>query len=446
MPARRPLPGRIQHERPRAIERRRRAPAPGTRTRSRLRDWKRWGPYLSERQWGTVREDYSRRRRLLGLLPARPRAQPRLPLGRGRPARASPTASAGCASRSRCGTAATRSSRSGCSASPAPRAITARTCKECYFYLDATPTHSYLKALYKYPQAEFPYDQLRRGEPPPRPDASRSSSCSTPASSTRTATSTSFVEYAKAAPDDILIRITVANRGPEAATLHLLPTLWFRNTWSWGCTHEGCWPKPRHRRGGDGRRLRPSTRRWARSASSPSRSPTARARVPVHRERDQRRAALRRAERDALRQGRLSRVRRPRRDATRSIRKQRGTKAAAHYRARRSGRRTQVASGCGCLPTEQAPRQPFGADVRSTSSRDRIARGRRVLRGAHRRRRCTTTSAASRGRPTRAALDQAVLPLRRRGLARGRSGAAAAARSARKRAATTTGRTSSTAT
>ena len=61
-----------------------------------------------------------------------------------------------------------------------------------------------------------------------------------------------LVEYAKQSTDDIFIRITVANRGPEAATLHLLPTLWFRNTWSWGCKHEGCWPKPRLRQSGDG--------------------------------------------------------------------------------------------------------------------------------------------------------------------------------------------------
>ncbi len=60
-----------------------------------------------------------------------------------------------------------------------------------------------------------------------------------------------FVEYAKAAPDDLLIRITVHNRGPETATLHLLPTLWFRNTWSWGCKYDGCWPKPGLIRAGD---------------------------------------------------------------------------------------------------------------------------------------------------------------------------------------------------
>lgn len=105
--------------------------------------------------------------------------------------------------------------------------------KEAYFFLDGTPTASYLKALYKYPQAEFPYERLRLEN------------------RARTRRDPEFeladtgifdggrlfdvqVEYAKAAPDDILVRISVGNRGPEAATLHLLPTLWFRNSWSWG--------------------------------------------------------------------------------------------------------------------------------------------------------------------------------------------------------------------
>ena len=105
--------------------------------------------------------------------------------------------------------------------------------KEYYFYLDSTPTHSYMKYLYKYPQAEFPYADwwtrtARRGKDQPEYelmdtgvfDDNRYFDV--------------FVEYAKADVEDILIRITVANRGPEAANLHLLPTVWFRNTWSWG--------------------------------------------------------------------------------------------------------------------------------------------------------------------------------------------------------------------
>ena len=81
--------------------------------------------------------------------------------------------------------------------------------KEYYFYLDSTPTHSYMKYLYKYPQAAFPYARLVEDEPAARPQASPSTSCSTPASSTKTATSTSFVEYAKAGAEDILIKISV---------------------------------------------------------------------------------------------------------------------------------------------------------------------------------------------------------------------------------------------
>ncbi|HEX2914679.1 MAG TPA: glucosidase [Chloroflexia bacterium] len=105
--------------------------------------------------------------------------------------------------------------------------------KEYYYYLDSTPTHSYMKMLYKYPQAAFPYAQLveenrRRGKQDPEFelvdmgifDENRYFDV--------------FVEYAKTAPEDMLIRIKIANRGPEAATLHLLPTLWFRNTWAWG--------------------------------------------------------------------------------------------------------------------------------------------------------------------------------------------------------------------
>src|SRR5205823_5380428 len=104
--------------------------------------------------------------------------------------------------------------------------------KELYYYLDATPTHSYLKMLYKYPQREFPYAQLveanahgSRGRPEFELldtgifDDDRYFDV--------------FVEYAKAGPEDILLRITVHNRGPEAATLHVLPQLWFRNTWAW---------------------------------------------------------------------------------------------------------------------------------------------------------------------------------------------------------------------
>jgi hypothetical protein len=115
--------------------------------------------------------------------------------------------------------------------------------KECHFYTDSTPTHSWMSALYKYPQAAFPYERLRaesRGRTRDDPefelqdtgifDAGRYFDIK--------------AEYAKEGPDDICIRLTAANRGPDRSTLHLLPTLWFRNTWSWGCLHEGCVTKP----------------------------------------------------------------------------------------------------------------------------------------------------------------------------------------------------------
>ena len=103
--------------------------------------------------------------------------------------------------------------------------------KEQYFYLDSTPTHSYMKGLYKYPQAEFPYSRLieenqRRGKGDPEFELS----------DTGVFDDHRYfdvqVEYAKNTPDDNLIRITISNRGPASARLHLLPTLWFRNTWT----------------------------------------------------------------------------------------------------------------------------------------------------------------------------------------------------------------------
>lgn len=115
--------------------------------------------------------------------------------------------------------------------------------KECYYYLDSTPTHSYMKALYKYPQSAYPYTQIVEGN--------RARSVHDPElelEETGVFDECRYwdvqAEYAKAAPEDILIRITVANRGPDIAKLHLLPTLWYRNTWIWGCKHEGCTAKP----------------------------------------------------------------------------------------------------------------------------------------------------------------------------------------------------------
>ena len=215
----------------------------------REKNWKRWGPYLSERQWGTVREDYSaggdawnylshdhaRSRAfrwgedgLLGITDRECRLCFALSLWNGR----DPIL------------------KERLFGLTGPEGNHGEDVKECYFYLDSTPTHSYMKALYKYPQREFPYALLvqengRRDRSAPEFeltdtgvfDDSRYFDI--------------FAEYAKAEPDDILIRITVANRGPEMALLHLLPTIWFRNTWIWGCRHEGCTVKPSIRLTGD---------------------------------------------------------------------------------------------------------------------------------------------------------------------------------------------------
>ena len=200
--------------------------------------WKKWGPYLSERQWGTVREDYSadgsaweyfshdqaRSRAyrsgedgLAGISDDRQRLCFALALWNGK----DPIL------KERLFGLTNREGNHG------------EDVKEYYFYLDSTPTHSYLKYLYKYPQAAYPYDRLVR--------TNRARSRLDPEFELlHTGVFDEdryfdvFVEYAKESPEDILIKISVHNRGPDAATLHVLPTLWFRNRWSWG----GDVPKP----------------------------------------------------------------------------------------------------------------------------------------------------------------------------------------------------------
>ena len=105
--------------------------------------------------------------------------------------------------------------------------------KEYYFYLDNTPTHSYMKYLYKYPQAEYPYEQLLE-ENRRRTKLDMEYELVDTGIFDQGRYFDMVVEYAKAEPEDLLIRISISNRGPEAASIHVLPTLWFRNTWSWG--------------------------------------------------------------------------------------------------------------------------------------------------------------------------------------------------------------------
>jgi len=213
----------------------------------RERNWKRWGPYLAERQWGTVREDYSAEGTSWEYFPhdhARSRAY-----------RWGEDGLLGICDREcrMCFAIALWNERDpilkerlfGLTGSEGNHG---EDVKEMYFYLDATPTHSYLKALYRYPQREFPYDRLveenrRRGKKEREFELADSGVFDDGRYFDVT------VEYAKAGPDDILIRLTAENRGPEAATLHLLPTLWFRNTWTWGRNSEGYGPRPRITRG-----------------------------------------------------------------------------------------------------------------------------------------------------------------------------------------------------
>src|SRR5499427_3589664 len=198
---------------------------------ARTAHWKRWGPYLSERAWGTVREDYSVHGTAWDYLPhdqARSKAY-----------RWNEDGLAGISDRHQliCFAVALWNGRDPI-LKERPFGLTGsegnhgEDVKDYYFYLDSTPTHSYMKYLYKYPQAEFPYAWLveenrRRGRHESEFEL------------TETGVFDGdryfdvFVEYAKATAEDILISITAHNRGPETANLHILPTLWFRNTWSW---------------------------------------------------------------------------------------------------------------------------------------------------------------------------------------------------------------------
>ncbi|NLF37908.1 glucosidase [bacterium] len=210
---------------------------------ARVSNWKRWGPYLAERQWATVREDYSADGSSWLSFPhdhARSRAY-----------RWGEDGLLGITDREcrLCFALALWNERDPILKErlfglTGPEGNHGEDVKEEYFYLDSTPTHSYLKALYAYPHAAFPYALLVE-ENRARGLAAPEFELADTGAFRENRFFDVLAEYAKAAPDDVLIRISATNRGPEHATLHLLPTLWFRNTWSWGCTHEGCTLKPR---------------------------------------------------------------------------------------------------------------------------------------------------------------------------------------------------------
>ena len=193
--------------------------------------WSRWGPYLSERQWGTVREDYSPHGTAWHYFPhdhARSRAY-----------RWGEDGLCGISDNHQrlCFALAVWNGRDPILKERLfglgnPEGNHGEDVKEYYFYLDSTPTHSYMKCLYKYPQAAFPYRRLveenaRRGRAQPEYELLDTGVFDGDRYFDIT------VEYAKGGVDDLVIRVTAVNRGPEVAELHLLPTLWFRNTWSW---------------------------------------------------------------------------------------------------------------------------------------------------------------------------------------------------------------------
>src|SRR3954453_699007 len=194
--------------------------------------WRKWGPYLSERQWGTVREDYSEngdawqfftheqsRSRayrwgedgLGGISDDQQQLCFALALWNGKDA-------------------ILKERLFGLTNSEGNHG---EDVKEYYFYLDSTPTHSYMKYLYKYPAREFPYRDLVETNARRSREELEYELLDTGIFDDDRYFDV-FVEYAKADPEDTLIQITVRNPGPEAAEIHLLPTLWFRNTWSWG--------------------------------------------------------------------------------------------------------------------------------------------------------------------------------------------------------------------
>jgi hypothetical protein len=200
-------------------------------------EWKSWGPYLAERAWGTVREDYSADGEAWTYFPhdqARSRAYRWNEDGLG-----------GICDREQrlCFAIALWNGRDtilkerlfGVSG---PEGNHGEDVKEYYFYLDSTPTHSYMKMLYKYPQGAYPYADLvstNRSRERSEPEYELFDTGIFEGNRYFDV----FIEYAKASPEDILIRVQAFNRGPEAAVLHMLPTIWFRNTWSWGWEHNG---------------------------------------------------------------------------------------------------------------------------------------------------------------------------------------------------------------
>ena len=217
----------------------------------REKNWKRWGPYLSERQWATVREDYSAEGSCWTYFPYEHSLL--------RAYRWGEDGLLGFTDRECriCLAFALWNHKDShlkerLFGLTNPEGNHGEDVKEVYFYLDATPTSSYCKALYKYPQVAFPYEQLR-AENKRRTRLDPEYELPETGAFDEDRYFDVCAEYAKAGPDDILVTLTVSNRGPDAAPITILPTVWFRNTWSWGVGYEeGEWTKPNLRAAGPG--------------------------------------------------------------------------------------------------------------------------------------------------------------------------------------------------
>ena len=394
-------------------------------------DWYRWGPYVSERQWGTVREDYSADGDAWNYLPhdqARSRAY-----------RWGEDGLAGfCDIEQRlCLALALWNGRDPILKERAfgltgPQGNHGEDVKEYWWYLDAIPSHAWNRWRYHYPQGAFPYQEL----------------IDVNASRDRTQPEYELLDtgvfgdgrywitevcYAKASPDDLLMTISVTNAGPDAATLHVLPTAWFRNTWSWGGRRRGAaGARGRGRRGGDG--FPPVLRR----AGADRRSRTGRdaADHAVLRERDEPGAAVRRGAGHAVPEGRHQRPRDQRggHRQPRTHRDQVRLLVPGHAGRGRLGRAAAAAAArFGARPGAPGGSGGSGLGVRPGGG-GTARRGRRVLRRAdapgRERRRGDGHAAGLR----RAAVEQAAVLLRRGPLAGRRPGPAGTAAGAADRA------------
>ncbi len=324
---------------------------------ARKRNWKRWGPYLSERQWGTVREDYSRygdcwshfphdhaRSRayrwgedgLLGISDREGRLCFGLALWNGR----DPIL------------------KERLFGLTGPEGNHGEDVKEEYYYLDSTPTHSYMKALYKYPLGEYPSSRIveenrRRGL------EERELELADTGAFAEAGYVDVLAEYAKASPNDVLVRITLANRSDAPATLHVLPTLWFRNTWSWGRDSEGYGERPMLRLDAHGVLAEHATLGRMRFVAAPSPGGAAPEWLFTENESNAERLWGTKNASPYVKDAFHEYVVRGRKHAVNPACV--GTKAAARYRLE-LGAGAQVTLQLRLFAEGEAPKQPFGAD------------------------------------------------------------------------------------